>query len=142
MNSSFRNRLSFSYLKFTKYVTNIIAEPKCKYGQQEQVTVRNHNSSTALERSVLKYWGLKPVLRDPNLALSFCYMTRIMNNRNGNVKHKEAKLRLTYDQNSYHQDPQNKIKTTCIKGQKWPPLKLVYLFIFCSLPHADYKIKT
>ena len=43
--------------KFTKYVTNIIAEPKYKYGQQEQVTVRNHNRSTALERSVLKYWG-------------------------------------------------------------------------------------
>ena len=30
----------------------IIAEPKYKYGQQEQVTVRNHNRSTALERSV------------------------------------------------------------------------------------------
>ena len=55
MNSSFQNRWSFSYLKFTKYVTNIIAEPKYKYGQQEQVTVRNHNRSTALERSVLKY---------------------------------------------------------------------------------------
>ena len=40
-----------------KYGTNIIAEPKYKYGQQEQVTVRNHNRSTALERSVLKYWG-------------------------------------------------------------------------------------
>ena len=39
-----------------KYVTNIIGEPKYKYGQQEQVTVRNHNRSTALERSVLKYW--------------------------------------------------------------------------------------
>ena len=57
MNSSFPNRWSFSYLKFTKYVTNIIAEPKYKYGQQEQVTVRNHNSSTALERSVLEYLG-------------------------------------------------------------------------------------
>ena len=43
MNSSFPNRWSFSYLKFKKYVTNIIAEPKYKYGQQEQVTVRNHN---------------------------------------------------------------------------------------------------
>ena len=32
MNSSFPNRWSFSYLKFTKYVTNIIAEPKYKYG--------------------------------------------------------------------------------------------------------------
>ena len=30
-------------------------EPTDKYGQQEQVTVRNHNRSTALERSVLKY---------------------------------------------------------------------------------------
>ena len=38
MNSSFPNRWSFSYLKFTKYVTNIIAEPKYKYGQQEEVT--------------------------------------------------------------------------------------------------------
>ena len=47
------------YLKFKKSVTNIIiiAEPKYKYGQQEQVTVRNYNRSTALERSVLKYWG-------------------------------------------------------------------------------------
>ena len=34
----------------------IIGEPKYKYGQQEQVTVRNHNRSTTLER------GLKPVL--------------------------------------------------------------------------------
>ena len=57
MNSSFPNRWSFSFLKFTKYVTNIIAEPKYKYGRQEQVTIRNHNRSTALERSVLKYWG-------------------------------------------------------------------------------------
>ena len=45
MNSSFPNRWSFSYLKCTKYVTNIIAEPKYKYRQQEQVTVRNHNRS-------------------------------------------------------------------------------------------------
>ena len=30
MNSSFPNRWSFSYLKFTKYVTNIIDEPKYK----------------------------------------------------------------------------------------------------------------
>ena len=33
-----------------------IGEPKYKYGQQEQVTVRNHNRSTALERSVLQFW--------------------------------------------------------------------------------------
>ena len=57
MNSSFPNRWSLSYLKFTKYVTNIIAKPKYKYGQQEQVTVKNHNRSTALERSVLKILG-------------------------------------------------------------------------------------
>ena len=31
-----------------KYVTHIIDEPKYKYGQQEQVTVRNYNKSTAL----------------------------------------------------------------------------------------------
>ena len=40
-----------------KYVTHIIGEPKYKYGQQELVTVRNHNRSIALERSALKYWG-------------------------------------------------------------------------------------
>ena len=40
MNSSFPNRWSFSYLKFKKYVTNIIAEPKYKYRHQEQVTVK------------------------------------------------------------------------------------------------------
>ena len=56
-----------------KYVTQIIGEPKYKYGQQEQVTARNHNRSTASELSVSKYWGLKPVLRVPNLVLSFCY---------------------------------------------------------------------
>ena len=47
---------------------------------------RSMQQSTALERSVLKYWGLKPVLWVPNLALSFCYITRIINNRNGNVE--------------------------------------------------------
>ena len=79
------NRWSFGYLNFTKYVTNIIAEPKYKYEQQEQVIVRNHNRSIALELSVLKYcvgvvgvvcvgggW-LKPVLRAPSLALGFCH---------------------------------------------------------------------
>ena len=33
----------------------------------------NHNRSTALERSVKITGGLKPVLRDPNLALGFCH---------------------------------------------------------------------
>ena len=37
---------------------------------------------------------LKPVLRDPNLTLSFSYMTKIMNNRNGNMKHKTKYLVL------------------------------------------------
>ena len=41
-------------IQLPKYVTHIIGEPKYKYGQQEQVTVRNHNRRTALERSVLK----------------------------------------------------------------------------------------
>ena len=59
MNSSFPNRWSFSYLIFTKYVTNIIAEPKYKYGQLEQVTVRNHNRSTTLERSVLQHFFME-----------------------------------------------------------------------------------
>ena len=36
---------------------SLIGEQKYKYGQQKQVTVSNHNRSTALERSVLKYWG-------------------------------------------------------------------------------------
>ena len=48
MNRSFPNRWSFSYLKFTKYVPNIIAKPKYKYGQQEQVKERNHNRSTPI----------------------------------------------------------------------------------------------
>ena len=33
-----------------------MGEQKYKYGQKEQVTVRNHNRSTALERPALKYW--------------------------------------------------------------------------------------
>ena len=44
-------------IQLPKYVTQIIGEAKYKYGQHEQETVRNHNRSTALERSVLKYWG-------------------------------------------------------------------------------------
>ena len=44
-------------IQLPKYVTHITGEPKYKYGQQEQVTVRNHKRSTALEWSVLKYWG-------------------------------------------------------------------------------------
>ena len=67
MNSSFPNRWSFSYLKFTKYVTNIIAEPKYKYGQQEQVTVRNHNRSTALERA-FSHQFQPPVCRSPGVG--------------------------------------------------------------------------
>ena len=54
----------------TKYVTNIIAEPKYKYGQQEQVIVRNHNRSTALERSVLKYWGALDCYYKTNLHIT------------------------------------------------------------------------
>ena len=58
--------------KFTKYVTNIIAEPKYEYWQQEQVTVRNHNRSTALEWSVLKYlWGLNRFYEIPTSASVF-----------------------------------------------------------------------
>ena len=45
-------------IQLPKCVIHIIGgEPKYKNGQQAQVTVRNHNRSTALERSVLKHWG-------------------------------------------------------------------------------------
>ena len=44
-------------IQLPKYVTHIIDEPKYKYGQQEQVTVRIHNKTTAMERLVLKYLG-------------------------------------------------------------------------------------
>ena len=46
-----------NYIK-KSYATHIIGEPKYKYGQQEQVTVRKPNRRTALEQSVLKYWGI------------------------------------------------------------------------------------
>ena len=54
-------------IQVPKYATHIFGEPKYKYGQQKQVTVRNHNRSTALERSVLKYGGggLKRVFEIP-----------------------------------------------------------------------------
>ena len=41
--------------------------------QQANITNMNHNRSTALELSVKVTGGLKPVLRDPNLALGFCH---------------------------------------------------------------------
>ena len=37
----------------------------------------NHNRNAALEWSVKNYWGLKPVLRVPNLALSFFMAQKI-----------------------------------------------------------------
>ena len=73
MNSSFPNRWPFSYLKFTKYVTNIITEPSTntdsKNKQQQGTTTeappRNGKYKNTGEGE------LKPVLRVPNLALSF-----------------------------------------------------------------------
>ena len=54
-----------------------MAEPKYKYRQQEQETVRNHNRSTALEgqySNTRRRGGvLKPVLRELNLTLRFCH---------------------------------------------------------------------
>ena len=44
---------SLVVIQLPKYVTHIIGELKYKYGQQEQVTVSDHNRSTALELSVL-----------------------------------------------------------------------------------------
>ena len=71
-----------------KYVANIIGEPKYNYGQQEQATVRNHNRSTALEPSVLKWGGggLKQVLRDPNLTLGFCHGSKYIVVRSSDTK--------------------------------------------------------
>ena len=65
-------------IQLPKYAIHITGEPKYKYGQQEQVTVRNHNRNTALERSVLNYLGLKTVLRVgyPNFAISFSYRSK------------------------------------------------------------------
>ena len=110
MNSSFPNRWSFSYLKFTKYVTNIIAEPKYKYGQQEQATVRNHNRSTALERSVLKYWGgLKSVLRVPNLALGFSHGS----------KHSVVRSAWRFSTSSMDHHEKKKSQINTVMKQRW-----------------------
>ena len=70
----------------------IIAEPKYKYRQQEQL-----GTTTEVPPWNGQYkntGGLKPVLRVHNLALNFCYMTGIMNNWNENVKHKTKHLVL------------------------------------------------
>ena len=55
MNSSFPNRWSFSYLKFTKYVTNIIDEPKYKHRQQEHIS--NICKKASRQLGVLKRTG-------------------------------------------------------------------------------------
>ena len=50
---------------------------------------------------------------------------------------------LNPEQNDFDQTYiKNRQRITCIKSQKWPPSELVYLFIFCSLPHADNKSNT
>ena len=43
----------------------------------------NHNRSTALERSVISYFGLKPVLRALNLLLWFIYTYKLFGPREG-----------------------------------------------------------
>ena len=75
MNSSSRQMV----IQLPKYVANIIGEPTYKFEQQEKVILRTHNRSTALERSVLKYWvgrWLEPVLRVSKLTLSFYYSSK------------------------------------------------------------------
>ena len=54
-------------IQLPKYVSRIhvIDEPKYKYGQQEQATARNHNKSTAPERSVSKHSGAQTGLTNP-----------------------------------------------------------------------------
>ena len=66
MNSFFSITGSFSYLKFTKYVTNIIAEPKYKYGQQEQVTSKEPQQKYRLGTVSIKILGgLNPFYGNP-----------------------------------------------------------------------------
>ena len=57
MNSSFPKRWSFSYLKFTKYVTNIIAEPKYKYGQEPQQKYRLGTVSLKILGGLNRFYG-------------------------------------------------------------------------------------
>ena len=87
MNNSFPDRCHPRYLNLLKYVTHIIGEPKYKYGQQQQVTVRNLKRSTALERSVLKYSvGVKGFYGYPTSSLGSvvlhykCNITHITHN--------------------------------------------------------------
>ena len=75
MNSSFPNRWSFSYLKFTKYVTNIIAEPKHKHRHQEQV--RSTTEAAPWNGQYKNTGGLKPVLRVPNRSNRHGLLARI-----------------------------------------------------------------
>ena len=61
-------------IRLPKYVTHIIGEPKYKYGQHEQITVRNYNRNTAMERSVLKEMG--GLNRFYGIQLTFlCFLT-------------------------------------------------------------------
>ena len=56
------------------------------------LTVRNTTEVPPWNGQYKNAGRLKSVLWVPNLALGFCYMTRIMINRNGNVKHKTKHL--------------------------------------------------
>ena len=61
MNSAFSKRWSFSYLKFTKYVTNITAEPKYKYRQQEpQQKYRLETVSIKILGGLNRFYGTQP----------------------------------------------------------------------------------
>ena len=56
--------------KFTKYVTNIIDEPKYKHSKNSKEPQQKYRLGT-VSIKILGGGGLKPVLQAPNLALSF-----------------------------------------------------------------------
>ena len=119
MNSSFPNRLSFSYLKFTKYVTNIIAEPKYKYRHQEQVTVRNHNRSTALEilGGLNRFYGY-PIAPSASIMAQNTVVLSAWRFSNSTMDHHVKQI--TY---KYYDEAKMRTRQKCVATDTWRSLE-------------------
>ena len=128
MNSSFSNRWSFSYLKFTKYVTNIIAEPKYKYGQQEQVTIRNFRHSRTSNSKVSNLIRL-----EIKLVQAFMSILVTSNFDDYSIKNERDSIFPFFFRRS--------VATNSVaSGQIWPKLELVRDFMHVSLPASIKRI--
>ena len=94
MNTSFPNRWPFSYLKFTKYVTNIIAEPRAYQTELPASIIaftgsdfHRFSSDWSDSRKVYCYFEVSrgPLMSDAGHQQYFITTSIIISNLNQNI---------------------------------------------------------